>query len=182
MNRLLLFAFGSLIVLFFSGKPLRNPGVHGFYRFFVFEGLLALLLLNHPFWFVDPFSFLHCISWLLLGMSIYYIVTSLHMLKRYGGRRERREMPENFDFENTVHIVEYGLYRYVRHPMYGSLLLLGWGAFFKHLSLPAVFLVLWITFFVVVAAKVEERENRKSFGSAYTDYMHRSKMFIPRLF
>jgi len=78
--------------------------------------------------------------------------------------------------------VEYGLYRYVRHPMYGSLLLLGWGAFFKHLSLPAVFLVLWITFFVVVAAKVEERENRKFFGSAYTDYMRRSKMFIPWLF
>ena len=42
------------------------------------------------------------------------------------------DMPENLAFENTVKLVEVGLYRFIRHPMYASLLLLAWGAFLKH--------------------------------------------------
>jgi len=181
-QQLFLFALGSLIIFLLAGRQLKNPGVHGFYRFFVFEGILALLLLNYPYWFIDPFSPLHIFSWILLALSIYFILASLWLLRRHGGRRERMDMPENFGFENTLYIVDSGLYRYIRHPMYGSLLLLGWGAFFKHPSVPAVILVFWITGFLFAAAGVEEKENRKFFGSGYDDYMRRSKMFIPWLF
>ncbi len=181
MIRVALFLLASLFLLYVSARALKNPGVHGFYRFFVFEGILALVLVNYPYWFVTPWAPLHILSWFLLALSIGFIVESLRMLKKYGGRRRREEMPENFSFENTVHIVETGLYRYIRHPMYASLLFLGWGAFFKHITLLTAGLILWVTGCIIAAAKVEERENRQFFGAEYDDYVRRTNMFIPRL-
>jgi protein-S-isoprenylcysteine O-methyltransferase Ste14 len=182
MTRLVLFLLGSACLLVLSRKPLKNPGVHGFYRFFVFEGILAIILLNYPFWFTDPFSPLHLFSWMLLAFSVYYIIASLLLLKRHGGQQKRKTMPENFSFENTVHVVDKGLYRYVRHPMYSSLLFLGWGAFCKHPTWLTGTITLCITFFLFAAARVEEKENIQFFGQEYVLYMERSKRFIPWFF
>ncbi len=104
------------------------------------------------------------------------------MLKQKGGYAERAEMPENFAFENTANIVEVGLYRYIRHPMYSSLLFLGWGAFFKHISLLNIALIIAVSVLLIAAAKVEERENVRFFGAAYKEYMLHTKMLVPWLF
>jgi protein-S-isoprenylcysteine O-methyltransferase Ste14 len=156
-------------------------GAHGFYRFFVFEGILLLILLNYPYWFKDPFSPPHLLSWLFVLTSICLIVHSLMTLKKSGGHAERQGMPENLAFENTVRVVEVGLYRYIRHPMYSSLLFLAWGAFFKHISPLNIVLILLISVLLITMAKVEELENIKFFGRAYEGYMQRTKMFIPWL-
>ena len=133
--------------MWFSRRALHNPGSHGFYRFFVFEGILLLVLLNHPYWFVDPFSPQHLMSWFLLLISIFFVVQSVRMLKRKGGHAQRQEMPGNLTFENTTHIVEEGLYRFIRHPMYSSLLFLGWGAFLKHITLLNIILIFLVSGF-----------------------------------
>ncbi len=104
------------------------------------------------------------------------------MFKREGGHSEREEMPENLSFENTVNVVETGLYRYIRHPMYSSLLLLGWGAFKKHITPISIVLILTVTGFLIACAKVEESENIRFFRSVYKSYMQRTRMFIPWLF
>jgi protein-S-isoprenylcysteine O-methyltransferase Ste14 len=181
MIRIVLFIVGTIFFISFSRRSLLNPQSHGFYRFFVFEGILALVLLNHPYWFSDPFSALHIVSWLLLLTSICFVIQSLLMLKQRGGHAEREDMPENRFFENTVNVVEEGLYRYIRHPMYSSLLFLGWGAFLKEITPVTFGLVLVVTGFLVAAARVEERENIRFFGPAYEAYMKRSRMFIPWL-
>lgn len=181
MIRIALFIICTLVILRVSWRALSNPGAHGFYRFFVFEGVLLLILLNHPYWFVDPFSPLHLVSWVLLLASVFFVIQSLLMLKQAGGHGDREEMPENFSFENTVHVVEKGLYRYIRHPMYSSLLFLGWGAFLKHFTLLNMGLILLVSGFLIAAAKVEERENIRFFGPVYVDYMERTKMFVPWL-
>jgi protein-S-isoprenylcysteine O-methyltransferase Ste14 len=165
--------------LYVSRYALKNIGSHGFYRFFAFEGILLLLLLNHSYWFVEPFSFLQIVSWTLLLISLYFIFNSLHLLKEQGGYQNREMTPENFTFENTTNLVEEGLYRYIRHPMYSSLLFLAWGAFLKHLSLWTMFLVCFITLFLYWTARVEERENMDFFGDKYDAYMRRTKIFIP---
>ncbi|MCK7540462.1 MAG: hypothetical protein MZV63_61010 [Marinilabiliales bacterium] len=36
-----------------------------------------------------------------------------------------------FRFEKTTELVTSGIYRYIRHPMYSSLLLLAWGIWLK---------------------------------------------------
>ena len=177
--RIFLFVLCSLGLLVLSRRALKEIGSHGFYRFFAFEGILFLILHNHPYWFDRPFSLPQLIAWTLLGLSIFYVVQGLGGLKRHGGSKHREDFPGNLPFENTVHLVETGLYRYVRHPMYGSLLFLGWGACFKHLSWLTVFVGLVVTLFLIVAARVEEKENIDFFGDVYRDYMTRSKMFIP---
>ncbi|MBU0943129.1 MAG: DUF1295 domain-containing protein [Proteobacteria bacterium] len=181
MIRIALFIICTLFFVRFSWRALAHPGTHGFYRFFVFEGILLLVLLNHPYWFRDPFSALHLVSWLLLLASIVFVVQSLLMLKQRGGYAEREEMPANLSFENTVHIVEEGLFRYVRHPMYSSLLFLAWGAYLKHITPLNSGLILLVSALLIAVAKVEEQENIQFFGTAYVDYMQRTRMFIPWL-
>ena len=182
MIRIVLFSIGTLAFTWLSRRSLMNPGSHGFYRFFVFEGILLLVLLNYPYWFVEPMSPQHIIAWSFLLVSIVFIVQALLMFKREGGYSERQEMPENFSFENTVHLVETGLYRYIRHPMYSSLLFLAWGAFLKHITPLTSVLILTVSGLLITCARVEERENIRFFGSAYVEYMQRTGMFIPRLF
>ncbi len=179
MTQILLFLLGTMFFLYVSRRALANPKSHGFYRFFLFEAMLALILLNHPYWFSDPSSALHVVSWLLLLASIFLVVQSFLLLKAKGGYAKRQESPENFSFENTVNIVQDGLYRYIRHPMYASLLFLGWGAFLKNITPLSCGLVVCVTGFLVIVARVEERENIRFFGAAYENYMKRSKMFIP---
>ncbi len=181
MPRIALFIICTLFFIRFSWRALGNPKAHGFYRFFVFEGVLLLMLLNYPYWFTEPFSSPHLLAWLLLIISIFFVIQSLMILKRLGGHNKRHDTPENFSFENTVNVVEEGLYRYIRHPMYSSLLFLGWGAFFKHITSLNIGLIIMVSGFVIAAAKVEERENIHFFGPVYGDYMQRTRMFIPWL-
>lgn len=178
----ILFILTTIFFLRVSWRSLKNTGSHGFYRFFVFEGILLLVLTNFPYWFVDPFSAQHILSWALLLVSVCFISQSLWMLKQRGGHAERAEMPENHAFENTVNVVDKGLYRYIRHPMYSSLLFLAWGTFLKNISLLTVLLVAGTSVFVFVSAKVEEGENVRFFGDSYKEYMRRSKLFVPWVF
>ena len=181
MTRIVLFIVATLFFLYISRRSLLNPQAHGFYRFFVFEGDLALVLLNHPYWFSDPFSSLQVLSWILLLISICFISQSLLMLKKRGGHEDRPDTPENHSFENTVNVVDSGLYHYIRHPMYSSLLFLGWGAWLKNITPLTFGLVLVVSGFIIAAARVEEAENIRFFGSSYKAYMKRSRMFVPWL-
>ena len=176
-----LFVFFSFLLFFFSRKALKNPEAHGFYRFFAFEGILAIVLLNHPYWFENPFAPLQILSWLLLLASIIFIVHALTLLKQQGGHAEREDMPENYVFENTTQVVNTGLYHYIRHPMYGSLLLLAWGAFFKHPTALTTIFVVAVSALLIITAKREEKENIVFFGDSYKGYIKQTTMFIPWL-
>ena len=180
--RITLFVLLSCFLVVFSWRPLHNPRSHGFYRFFAFEGILILVLLNIPFWFRNPLSPLQLISWTLLLFSILFVVQGFHLLRKLGGSGAREINSENVDFENTVNLVTDGIYRYIRHPMYSSLLLLAWGTFLKHITVYGISAVLIGTAFLAVTVKMEERENISFFGSSYEEYIKRTKMFIPYLF
>jgi len=181
-HRLLIFILGSFFFLKLSIKPLKNIRSHGFYRFFAFEGILGLVCLNLPFWFMYPFSSAHLVSWLLLIFSVFLVVHGLSLLRRNGGSGRQNSQIENFRFENTTQLVTSGIYYYIRHPMYSSLLFLAWGAFLKNISWPNTFVVLFSTGCLIATAKIEEHENCDYFGQAYTDYIKRSKMFVPIIF
>jgi len=155
----------------FSRRWLMHPKSHGFWRFFVFEGILLLLLINVGFWFRGPFKPVQLISWMLLVGSAFLPLHGLAMLVKRG-------KPKG-SFENTRKLVTSGLYRYIRHPMYASLLYLAWGIFLKHITVPSVFLVSLITVLIVVMARVEEKEMLKKFGRPYASYMRATRMFIP---
>jgi protein-S-isoprenylcysteine O-methyltransferase Ste14 len=182
MLRLLVFVVASAILVFVSRVSLRDPRSHGFYRFFAWEAILALTLLNLDGWFSDPFSWHQLISWTLLVISLFLVIHGVRLLKHMGQADSRRDDTPMLDFEKTTRLVTVGAYRYIRHPLYSSLLFLTWGVFFKDPSWPGGLLGVMATAFLVVTARIEEAEDIRFFGPAYQAYMKGTKMFIPFLF
>ena len=54
------FLLGSAGIVFFSRYSLLQPRSHGFSRFFAWELLLGIFLLNADGWFRDPSLCSHC--------------------------------------------------------------------------------------------------------------------------
>lgn len=177
-----LFFLGTLLIVFVSRKSLRNLKHHGFYRFFVFEFTLALVSLNIPFWFMEPFSLRQIFSWMFLLVSLYLLYRSVILLKKVGGLIKREIESSNYNFENTANLVKEGIYKHIRHPMYGSLLFLCCGTLFKNISVITFLLTLLALVFLILTAKAEEKEDINFFGSSYLEYMKETKMFIPYIF
>jgi protein-S-isoprenylcysteine O-methyltransferase Ste14 len=174
-----LFVLFTTSLVAVSWRALRKPGSHGFYRFFAWECILGLLLLNAEVWFHNPLSWHQIISWILLVFSLVLVISGVRLLHKLGAQRSNRVDRDTYDFEKTTQLVTSGMYAYIRHPLYSSLLCLAWGAFFKHPAWIGFVLSLATSAFLYTTAKVEEAENVITFGSAYADYMKRSKMFIP---
>ena len=84
-----------------------------------------------------------------------------------------------FDWEHTGSLVTVGIYRYVRHPMYASLLFLTWGVLLKSVSIGTLAPAAVATLAVMVTARVEEAEDLARFGQRYSDYMARTRRFVP---
>ena len=183
MLKLALFVVVSAVFAYISRASLPVPRSHGFYRFFAWECILGLFLLNVEVWFRDPFSVPQIISWLLLIVSTFLVILGVRLLRRSGQPDDTREESPLLAFEKTTTLVVEGIYRYIRHPMYSSLLFLAWGIFFKDvMSWAGIGLVAAATFFLTMTAKAEEGEDIRFFGAAYQDYMRRTRMFIPFLF
>ena len=178
------FVLVSAVVLALSWRSLARPRSHGFPRFFAWEAIAALFFINAAGWWVDPFAWNQLIAWGLLLVSIVPVVWGSVLLARAGKptSARRTDDPSLFAFEATSHLVTTGIFRYIRHPMFSSLLLLAWAIFFKHPSLEGGALAVAATGFLVWAALADEAECRAAFGQDYVDYMHRTKRFIPHVF
>jgi protein-S-isoprenylcysteine O-methyltransferase Ste14 len=83
------------------------------------------------------------------------------------------------DFENTSKLVTVGLYRFIRHPLYASLLFLGTGIFLKNISIITALLAFVNVVALIATAKREEKEMIGKFGGEYISYMQKTRMFIP---
>jgi protein-S-isoprenylcysteine O-methyltransferase Ste14 len=79
----------------------------------------------------------------------------------------------------VTRLVDWGLYRWVRHPLYTAGLIFIWLVPVMTLNLMA--LNLGLTLYLIVGALVEERKLLAEFGAAYAAYRRRTPMFLPRL-
>jgi protein-S-isoprenylcysteine O-methyltransferase Ste14 len=183
MIRLIAFAVLSVPLAWISRASLGHPRSHGFYRFFAWESILGLVALNVPSWFRDPFSRHQVVSWILLDGSFVPLVLGVRALRARGKPAAGRDDDATLlDFERTTALVDTGIYRYIRHPLYSSLLGLAWGVFFKAPSRLGGLLVGAATATLVATAKADEAECIRFFGPAYRDYMGKTKRFVPFLF
>jgi len=155
------------------------PGSHGFFRYFAFEGVLLLLVLNVPHWFRDPLSAQQVLSWVLLTASGVLVIAAVAQFRRIREPPTATVTGPEFAFERTARVVTTGAFRWIRHPMYASVLYLGWGAALKHVTPAALVAVLITTAAVVATALAEEREDLARFGETYRHYMERTKRFVP---
>jgi protein-S-isoprenylcysteine O-methyltransferase Ste14 len=156
---------------------------HGFYRFFAFELLSALVLLNVPVWFRDPLSVRQLVSWFLGAVSIGLAIEGFRLLRAIGRPAPTAARSANLPFENTTTLVTVGAYRLIRHPLYASLLALVWCAYLKNpFAIAGIVLAVSASGFLIATSLAEERENLASFGAPYAAYMKRTRRFVPFLF
>ena len=176
------FFLGSAAIVMISRDSLRHPRSHGFFRFFAWEILLAMFVRNVDGWFARPSAWYQLISWALLTISLVLVIQGVKLLRDIGSRDQARDDAPLLEMEKTSRLVTVGLYRYIRHPLYSSLLFLGWGMFFKSPSWLDAGLALLCTLFLIATARMEERENVGYFGAEYLEYMKHTNMFIPFVF
>lgn len=181
MAEVLLLIIGTMCLAYFSRRSFRRPSSHGFFRFFAAVAILALILVNAVAWFDDPLQPRQLASWVLLGSSFVLAIHGFVLLHRRGEPRAAQDDSADFVFEKTTTLIRSGAYKYIRHPLYTSLLLLTWGALLKNASFKALALAACATAFLVATALAEEKENFERFGDAYATYSRTTKRFIPFL-
>ena len=163
---------GTIVIILFSYFfSIREKRYHGIARFFSFESIYILILLNYRMWFREPLSIHQIFSWIFLVSSIYPGIAGYLLLQNRG-------KPDN-SIERTTELVKSGLYKYIRHPLYCSLLLFGTGVMLKDPGAFQIVLGIINALAIYLTARIEEKEMIMKFGQNYKEYMHETKMFIP---
>jgi len=182
MEKVIAFGILSLPIIALSWRTLKKLKSHGFYRFFCWECILWLLISNLKYWFADPFCIRQLIAWFLLFVALYLIIAGVILLRKFGKPNKNRDGSELYSFEKTSELIDTGLYKYIRHPLYASLLYLTWGIFLKQTTIPLFLISLFSTLFLCLTAVSDERECLEYFGGKYKEYMKRTNRFIPFIF
>jgi protein-S-isoprenylcysteine O-methyltransferase Ste14 len=160
----------------------RVPRIYypAFYSIASGTALCALILLWQP---TDQFLFrLHGLArWLSVCLSVLAVagfawgVHSLHGFDPFGTLSLKAHL--RGALPSSAAFVAHGPYRYVRHPLYLFMLLLIWST--PRLSTDQLlFNVLWSAW-IVLGAKLEERDLLVEFGETYRRYQRRVPMLIP---
>ena len=182
MTKLIVFGILVLIVIIISWRTMFDSKTHGFYRFFSWLCMSWLFASNYKFWFVDPFCISQIISWILLFYSAYLVIAGLLLIKYIGKPSSVRDDKNLFGFEKTTQLIETGVFRHTRHPLYASLIFVTWGIFLKNPEISLLILSCISTIFLYITSLYDEKECINYFGEKYRIYMKRTKMFIPFIF
>lgn len=176
---IILFCLLSLPLTALSWRSLFSLKHHGCYRWVVWECILWLALRNHRHLIVEAFDLQQLISSALMTASLVFVLAAVWMMRQKGHVDRQRRDRTLFSFEKTTVLIESGIFRLVRHPMYSSLMLLAWGICLRRASAELMGVALAATCACILAARVEEKENTNYFGEEYRRYMGRTKRFIP---
>ena len=179
MGTYLVFVILSALIIVLSWRTLFDIKSHGFYRFFSWECIAWLLSSNYKFWFENAFSILQIFSWIFLFLGAYLVIAGAILLKKAGKPIKSREEETLFEFEKTSELVNTGIFKYIRHPLYSSLIVLTWGIFLKNPTVLLLFVAVLSTVFLYLTAFYDEKECIQFFGNKYLEYKKHTKMFIP---
>jgi hypothetical protein len=109
----------SMALLLIAGRNLRHPGRDNSHRFFAFEPVLLLVLLNFTSQCGQPFAPLPLLAWLLLISSL--------ILEVFGFRRLWHSGKPSKGIEATARPDANRVCRWIRYSLYASWLYFGWG-------------------------------------------------------
>ncbi len=157
------------------------PAQYGGPIYAVASGVVVLALVifwqESAYTLVSPQSFvrwsLRVLFFIAIGCIIWALSTGFFVLYRLQSNiddlrgREKQQAP----------LIKHGPYRWVRHPLYFSALLLVWS--YPDLTLDRLLLNLLFTVWVIVATTLEERKLIAAYGEAYRTYQREVPMMIP---
>jgi protein-S-isoprenylcysteine O-methyltransferase Ste14 len=143
-------------------------------------GQLIIAIIFLAVWILDSFV-LHYTTFLIkyipLPVQIIFgiiLVVTAFFLARAGMKivfNTPREKPG---------VIREGLFRFVRHPIYFSEILVYLGLLFFRLSLAAAFIWVIAIAFLTCISRYEEKLLVARFGDDYRQYMKDVRMFLPR--
>jgi protein-S-isoprenylcysteine O-methyltransferase Ste14 len=177
--KVIYFTVLSLPLLAISRRCVLSLKNHGLYRLVVWECILWLLIQNYRYLIVETFDFQQLISSALMVVSLMFVLSAVFIMRKKGMASNTRHDHALFEFERTTVLIESGIFKHVRHPMYSSLLFLAWGILLRNIETTLLVVALIATCSGIFTALMEEQENKKYFGERYRRYMLRTKMFIP---
>jgi len=182
MDRIIIFTVLSIFVIAVSWRTIFIFKSHGFYRSISWLCIAWLFATNYIDWFNNPFSVRQIISWIFLIISGYLVIVGVIFLKKIGRPKNGRNEKSLYQFEKTSVLVDKGIFKYIRHPLYSSLLFLTWGIFLKSPTIELLIISFLSTIFLYLTAISDEKECIIFFGDKYIEYMKKSKRFIPYIF
>lgn len=94
-----------------------------------------------------------------------------------------RQMTPAIQIREGHELIRDGPYRYIRHPVYTSILFVGLGQSLLFLSVPVALLVVILFGLAVYRARSEEAllGSPEAFGATYRSYVTSTGMFLPRI-
>lgn len=140
----------------------------------VLEGVAYSLIWQTRFWERQPHGWRTALSVVFLALAAVLSWSSARAL----GRQWRFDAGLNADHE----LVTSGAYRFVRHPIYSSMLCLLLGTGFMVAPLPL--LLLTTVIFIAgteIRVRIEDTLLASHFGDRFTEYQHRVPAYIPFL-
>ena len=175
----ILFCILSLPLLALSRRVLFKLKKPGLYRLVVWECILWLAIQNHRYLIVEEFDLQQLISSALMIASLVFVLSAVFTMREKGRVSKQRRDHTLFGFEKTTVLIETGIFKYVRHPMYSSLIFLSWGFLLRNIEVALLIVALIAICSGIFAALMEEKENIAYFGERYRHYTLKTKMFIP---
>ena len=177
--KVIFFCIFSLPLLTLSWRSLLSLKNHGLYRLVVWECILWITIQNYRYLLPGKFGLQLLISSLLMVVSLVLVLSAVFAMRKNGIASKQRYDHTLLAFEKTTVLIESGVYRHVRHPMYSSLLFLVWGVLLRNIEVTLLIVALIATCSCIFAALVEEKENIEYFGEKYRHYTLKTKMFVP---
>ena len=161
--KVIVFLILSLPLLALSWRALFSLKNHGLYRLVVFECILWLAIQNYRYLIVEEFDLQQLVSSAFMITSLVFVLSAVLTMRKKGRVSKQRQDHTLLGFEKTTILIESGIFKYVRHPMYSSLLFLAWGILLRHLEVTLLIIGLIATLSGVVAALIEEKRKHGVF-------------------
>lgn len=145
-------------------------------------GQLILLFLFLGIWISDSFIWHYSIldpdilpEYLRIGLAGLVLVLAWYLA--------RRGLKAVFGSERSEPgVIDSGVFKLVRHPIYTGAILFYLGAILITLSVASALFWLLIICFYILIARYEERILTKEFGEDYLKYKKKTGMLFPKLF
>jgi protein-S-isoprenylcysteine O-methyltransferase Ste14 len=118
------------------------------------------------------------VPWIYIGGVLFIapgIIILFFSIKQLGGSLTANPVPRE-----RGKLIETGLYKYVRHPIYTGLLLATLGSCVQSMAVVKFFFWFLLLGLLMYKARFEEKLLAAKY-STYTDYMKRTGRFVPRL-
>ncbi len=149
-----------------------------------FEKYIAILFLLSPFFLIGAVVEAEYYGWRndilsVIGLIVYFFTVAMLVFSRINLGKQATGI---LVIRDTHELMTNGIYKYVRHPIYGSAIF-GIVGFILITQSVLVSTVSFVVYFKILndRALYEEELLIKEFGDEYKEYMKKSKKFIPFL-